>query len=98
MRLLVIAALVLSLACDRHVHRTHIADGTVEINVTKKDDRLEATFERGDLRYETSNPAVVDEVEKTVVAQKDAPDNRVMYDAVQRIFERAAREGKAKRV
>ena len=97
MRILLVAALLASLACARNVHRTHIVDGTVEINVTRKDDRYTATFERGDLRYESTDPKIVDEVEKMVASQKDVPDNRVMYDSVQRIFERAAREGKAKR-
>ena len=35
---------------------------------------------------------------KTVAAKREHGDDRVMYDAVQQIFERAAREGKAKRV
>ena len=98
MRLLAALLLLVSLACARNVHRTHIVDGTVEINVTRTDDRHSATFERGGLRFQTNDQAIVAEVEKTVAAKREHGDDRVMYDAVQQIFERAAREGKAKRV
>lgn len=98
MRLLPVLLLLLaSFACARNVHETRIAENDVEINVTRRDTNWSASFERAGVRYKTTDPAVVIEVQQVVEAHRQHPD-AYLYSSVEQIFKRAVSAGKAQRV
>ena len=99
---LVTALALPQLACHGHTsHRTHIVetDGGLDIEIVRGDDEHWASYKRDGVRYVTKDAAVLAQIEKAMekhhaisrVAESDA------YREIGKIFERAVREGKAKR-